>query len=64
MTGEDQLVKAYRLSDARGKASILDYAQSMAEDWPDLLSLLANTSDLTSGKLEDVETPPVVSPPK
>ena len=38
MTSEEaELITAYRLSDARGKQTIIDHARSMSEDrdWPE-----------------------------
>lgn len=32
---ESELIAAYRLSDARGKQTIMERAKSMAEDWPE-----------------------------
>ena len=36
MTSEEaELITAYRLSDGRGRRSIVEYARSMSEDWPE-----------------------------
>jgi hypothetical protein len=36
MTSEEaELIEAYRLSDARGRQTIIEYARSMSEDWPE-----------------------------
>ena len=43
MNTEKRLLDLYRASDARGRASILEHAESTAEDWPaDDLSLPNN----------------------
>lgn len=42
---EAELITAYRLSDARGKQTIIDYARSMSEDWPEPLITSANDND-------------------
>lgn len=61
MIDEQQLLDAFRKTDERGRRAVLDYAQSMSEDWP--LNISGPVS-LAGGKLDNLETPPVVSSPK
>lgn len=70
MSYEQQILNAFRSSDERGRKSILDYAVSMAEDWPapcdtKLLGAVGavDAVTLSGGKLDDIESPPVVGPP-
>ena len=41
---ESALLETYRLSDERGRQSIDDYAESMAEDWPRYTFSVANST--------------------
>lgn len=63
MTDEQKLLQSYRMSDDRGKRS-MDYAVSMAEDWPDESSALGASQSLSlpGGELENVEATPVICP--
>jgi hypothetical protein len=65
MTDEQMIIKAFRGSDARGKASIIQYATSMAEDWPEQLHRavgFVDAPELADGKLDDVEPPTIIGP--
>lgn len=51
MTSEEaELITAYRLSDARGKQTIMDYARGMSEDWPEPLRGELATEDASGGE--------------
>ena len=55
MTAEEQLIAAYRRADARGKLSIIENAESTAEDWPELrprLALVPDRRPIASIKLD------------
>lgn len=62
MNAEQKILEAYRASDTRGKLSILEYAMSMAEDWPELTSA-DDAIELAAGNLEDFESPTIIGPP-
>lgn len=71
MNYEQVLLEAFRGSDERGRQSILDYAISMAEDWPAgtdsaalTLPIVDDPACLPGGDLHDLESPTVISPPK
>jgi hypothetical protein len=61
MTEEMHLIEMFQKTDDRGRRAVLDYAQSMSEDWP--LNITSSIS-LTAGKLDDLESPTVVRSPK
>lgn len=69
MNDEQKLLTAYRASDARGKASILDYATSTAEDWPEVKAscagaVIGDATSFSGGQLDDFEPPPVIGAPE
>lgn len=69
MTNEQKLLKAFNASDTRGRDSILQYAVSMAEDWPAPrdeslcgVGRPVDASELVGGELDDIEPATVVRP--
>jgi hypothetical protein len=68
MNVEQQLLKSFYASDGRGRLAILEYAASMAEDWPDLGlglgQIIADPACLPGSELDNLEPPPIVGPSK
>ena len=61
MLEDEKLLSAFRKTDSRGQAAVLAYAISMSEDWP---LDIPGTVGLSTGELDDLKSPPVVSAPK